>query len=781
MKRSFLLLALGVFFQLPVLAAPSDAFTYQGQLKESGAPATGSYDIRFTLHAAASGGEALFGPIAVSAIEVSGGLFQTQLDFGESPFDGDQRWLEIAVRPAGPGGYTTLSPRQLLTATPYALRAKTVDSVSASAIPDGSITAEKLAPGAALSAVNTAESVVETSVNTTYTVSGAVLQNLTLPAAATVGDTVVINGTGSAGWRASGLSDVISIAPRESSRRWSSVASSANGFKLVAGDLGGKLYTSTDSGESWTARDSDRSWISVASSSDGSQLLAAAQGGQLYTSKDSGVTWTARATNRAWISVASSADGSHLVAAVDSGELYTSMDEGVTWTARDSNRAWVSVASSADGSRLVAAVGGGLLYTSADFGVSWTGRETARAWTSVASSAAGNELLAAVGNGQLYRSVDAGLTWAPLAIAGIHAWRSVASSADGGMLIAADAGGQLYSSVDEGVVWTARETARRWSSVASSADGAKFVASVTDGQLHTLSFFELTAQGREGSRATLVFDGSAWVETHDSLAARRDQPNTFSAANTFSEGSAFNGPVTITDTTSDHDLRVSNGTINGNWHLQALRGAAAGFGALNFNGYWNTDAAFFYNTNKALWRFFVDQRNNEDYAALDVFVGSDRRVVWLADPVTGNLGIGRVPGVGFRLDVQGLIRTIGQVNTNSDRRYKQDIQPLTGALDKIGRLQGVSYDWKIDAFPDKSFSRQRQIGFIAQDVQDVLPELVTEDEKGYLSIAYGSAIPVLVEAVKELKEENAELRSRLERMEKAMGLPVSNAGARSAK
>lgn len=107
-------------------AAPVDnSFTYQGYLEVSGAPATGAYDIRFTLYD--SGGVIVAGPICRDNVHVSDGLFTVDLDFG-SVFTGDTRMLEIAVRPGGAvgdcaagGGYTTLSPREELTATPYAL------------------------------------------------------------------------------------------------------------------------------------------------------------------------------------------------------------------------------------------------------------------------------------------------------------------------------------------------------------------------------------------------------------------------------------------------------------------------------------------------------------------------------------------------------------------------------------------------------------------------------------------------------------------------------------
>ncbi len=67
---------------------------------------------------------------------------------------------------------------------------------------------------------------------------------------------------------------------------WQPVASSADGTKLVAVVNSGKIYTSSDSGETWVARDSDRGWISVASSADGTKLVAVVYSSKIYTSSD---------------------------------------------------------------------------------------------------------------------------------------------------------------------------------------------------------------------------------------------------------------------------------------------------------------------------------------------------------------------------------------------------------------------------------------------------------------------------------------------------------------
>ena len=82
----------------------------------------------------------------------------------------------------------------------------------------------------------------------------------------------------------------------------------------AAGVSGGKIYTSADSGVSWTLRDpagANANWESIASSADGVKLVACARSGKIYTSNDSGVNWTARdpvGVNADWYSVASSLD-----------------------------------------------------------------------------------------------------------------------------------------------------------------------------------------------------------------------------------------------------------------------------------------------------------------------------------------------------------------------------------------------------------------------------------------------------------------------------------------
>ncbi len=119
----------------PAGAAPlGTAFTYQGRLSDGGSPANGVYDLQFSLWDAAVSGGQVGNTICRDNVTVTAGLFTVELDFGAGPqgagagpIDGEARWLQIGVRlggavgDCGTGTYTTLSPRQPLDATPYAL------------------------------------------------------------------------------------------------------------------------------------------------------------------------------------------------------------------------------------------------------------------------------------------------------------------------------------------------------------------------------------------------------------------------------------------------------------------------------------------------------------------------------------------------------------------------------------------------------------------------------------------------------------------------------------
>ncbi len=122
--------------------AQGTAFTYQGRLDNGGAPASGIYDLRFAIFDAAGGGSLVAGPLTNPVTALSNGLFTVSLDFGATVFDGGDRFLEIGVRPgASSGPYTTVTPRQRINPTPYAISAGAVSGrISAWQLPPEALT-----------------------------------------------------------------------------------------------------------------------------------------------------------------------------------------------------------------------------------------------------------------------------------------------------------------------------------------------------------------------------------------------------------------------------------------------------------------------------------------------------------------------------------------------------------------------------------------------------------------------------------------------------------------
>ena len=121
----------------------------------------------------------------------------------------------------------------------------------------------------------------------------------------------------------------------------------------------------------------------------------------------------------------------------------------------------------------------------------------------------------------------------------------------------------------------------------------------------------------------------------------------------------------------------------------------------------------------------------------------------------GNVAIGQTTSDGnFNLYVNGNAYASGGYISGSDQRWKKGIKTLDDSLSKIAALRGVSYQWRQSEFPDKNFSEGEQMGIVAQEIEKVFPELVSEDSKGYKSVSYVSLVAPLIEAVKSLKQQN---------------------------
>ena len=256
------------------------------------------------------------------------------------------------------------------------------------------------------------------------------------------------------------------------SHDWNEIVSSSDGTHLAAiymdcVNCGGYyIYTSTDGGATWTQRTGSglHMWSQIASSSDGTRL-AATDGntyndtssglsfnpGYIYTSTNSGVTWTQRTgagSHSGWAGIASSSDGTQL-AAVDGGGggpygyIYTSTDGGATWTQRTAagQRNWHGIYMSSDGTHLGS--GADYLYTSSDSGATWT-QNLPYSTTYSASGNATRILASGYSSGLIYTSTDFGSTWTIRFPANANV-RNVSISADGTYYMTAGYPGYIFT------------------------------------------------------------------------------------------------------------------------------------------------------------------------------------------------------------------------------------------------------------------------------------------------------------------------------------------------
>ena len=129
--------------------------------------------------------------------------------------------------------------------------------------------------------------------------------------------------------------------------------------------------------------------------------------------------------------------------------------------------------------------------------------------------------------------------------------------------------------------------------------------------------------------------------------------------------------------------------------------------------------------------------------------------------VAGDIRVG-TGTTGCVKDADGTVLT---GSCSSDARLKQAITPFPATLDKLIKLRPVHFLWRAKQYPERAFGDRQSYGLIAQEVEEVMPELVTEDEHGYKVVNYSKLPLMSVQAIKELKSENDKLKKLLRRQQ----------------
>lgn len=118
-----------------------------------------------------------------------------------------------------------------------------------------------------------------------------------------------------------------------------------------------------------------------------------------------------------------------------------------------------------------------------------------------------------------------------------------------------------------------------------------------------------------------------------------------------------------------------------------------------------------------------------------------------------------------RLQVSGDI-IANSIAGSSDLRFKTNVRSITSPLEKVKSLRGVYFNWDQKSFPNKDFSDKTELGFIAQEVEKVLPEVVSKDNspEEYRSVKYDKVVALLVEAIKEQQKQIDSLKSQVKKL-----------------
>lgn len=156
--------------------------------------------------------------------------------------------------------------------------------------------------------------------------------------------------------------------------------------------------------------------------------------------------------------------------------------------------------------------------------------------------------------------------------------------------------------------------------------------------------------------------------------------------------------------------------------------------------------------------------------------GRDEGILRMVIKKTGNVGIGTTAPA-YLLQVgnagDGTEAQANAWNTLSDRSLKSKLVKINGAVSKVTQINGYYFNWK------EGLDTKKQVGVIAQEVENILPEIISKDNAGLKSLDYGKLVPLLVEAIKEQQKTIVELTEEMEEIKREFKLRNSVAMATS--
>jgi hypothetical protein len=753
------------------------SFTYQGHLNDSGGSANGNYDLRFTVYDALNGGA----PVGTSEdvpATVTGGLFTVTLDFGSNVFTGAPRWLELAVRTNGGSSFSALSPRQGLTATPYALLAAAAANL-AGTLPVGQLSGT-LANNQLANSTITITTGNGLSGGGTVALGGATtLNNTGVLSIAGGADVTVSSSAGSVvlGTTATSSNAANTIVKRDASGSFSAGSITANLSGGAAGltNLDASQLSSgtipdarlapavARTGQVWllAGNDGTAAGTQFLGTTDSQPLEIHVNGVRaLRIEPTSGQNFLVGAPNVIGGSptnvVAPGVSGATIGGGGAVGFSRSNIIFGIpplNTVAADFGTVGGGLGNTASGSS--STVSGGTANTASSFVATVAG--------GVANSAAGYASTVSGGNSSVasgdYAIVAAGqYNFATGSVSTVSGGNGniaggIGSTVSGGYLSIASGSS---SSVGGGYYdWALGDNSTVGGGTNNTASGG--AATVGGGRINTASGLAATVSGGEDNTASgdysTVSGGQANTASGLSSAVSGGGYNTAAAAYSFAGGlfahashegsfvwSDYTGGDFSTTGIDQFLIRASGGVGIGATNLAGaltIRGPAAA-PPNGMNGVDNPLALGLYATN--------------DYKWIQSYGGPLVLNQW-----GNNVGIA-VTNPAFTLEVNGTAGKPGggSWSVSSDARLKKNIQQLTGALDRLLALRGVTFEY-IDPSSIHELPGER-IGLIAQEVEKVFPDWVETGQNGYKRVTVRGLEALVVEALRQVRAEEREFQ-----------------------
>ncbi|OWZ20949.1 Endosialidase chaperone [Phytophthora megakarya] len=250
-------------------------------------------------------------------------------------------------------------------------------------------------------------------------------------------------------------------------------------------------------------------------------------------------------------------------------------------------------------------------------------------------------------------------------------------------------------------------------------DGFNFIdakhTTATAGSVFTVAASGLTSIAGQGSGGAIIFDTGTTAST-------------LSVSNT---ASSFNKALLLMDSTATTGFSLIDAKVGGNSQFTVTAGGTTTIasGGLSVKGGVTV----------------VD--TGVTVSAGNVLISSSTAT---SASTNGALVVTGGVGIGGDIRCAGTSYAVAHTAT-SDRRLKTAIQDVTSAQETIRKLRPVTYEWKRNAFPSRNFPAGVFSGFLADEVKEILPDLVHEDSDGWKALNYVGLLPHLVRAMQELQ------------------------------